>query len=147
MSQKLKQAKRKWDARFFVSVSTISAKGLGRQFLKSPGTFLVPKSNSQTKRRSRCLTVNEISEVPSQQNSFTSPRYAVTFARNGSLEQSTIGSTKWTRRHGARPRIRVGKEFLIEVYSSPSGGNESQNKFFGLTRKFVHLANNFKYLK
>ena len=71
------------------------------------------------------------------------PRYAVTFLRNGSLEQSTIGSTKWTRRHGARPCIRVGKKFLIEVYSCPCGGNESQNKYFGLTRKFVHLANNF----
>ena len=111
-----KQAKRKWDTRFFVSVSTISARGLGRQFLKSPGNFVVPKSNSQIKRRSRCLTVNEISEVPSQQNSVTSPRYAVTFARNGSLEQSTIGSTKWTRRHGARPPIRVGKNCLIDHF-------------------------------
>ena len=113
-----KQAKRKWDARFFVSVSLLEAWAVS--FLKVrvtlwPG-FVVPKSNSQIKRRSRCLTVNEISEVPSQQNSVTSPRYAVTFARNGSLEQSTIGSTKWTRRHGARPRIRVGKNFLIDHF-------------------------------
>ena len=68
----------------------ISARGLGRQFLKSPGNFLVPKSNSQIKRRSLCLTVYEISEVPSQQNSVTSPRYAVTFARNGNRVPSDL---------------------------------------------------------
>ena len=88
-----------------------SARGLGRQFLKSPGNFVVPKSNSQIKRRSRCLTVNEISEVPSQQNSVTSPRYAVTFARNGSLEQSTIGSTKWTSGMG-RGRVFVSEKIV-----------------------------------
>ena len=109
-----KQAKRKWDARFFVSVSLLEAWAVS--FLKVRVTFWSLKSNSQIKRRSRCLTVNEISEVPSQQNSVTSPRYAVTFARNGSLEQSTIGSTKWTKRHGARPRIRVGKNFLIDHF-------------------------------
>ena len=86
-----KQAKRKWDGRFFVSSCTmISARGLGRQFLKSPGNFLVPKSNSQIKRRSLWLTMYEISEVPSQQNSVTSPRYAVTFARNGNRVPSDI---------------------------------------------------------
>ena len=49
-----------------------SARGLGRQFFKSPSNFLVPKSNSQIKRGSRCLAVNEISEVPSHQTA--SPR-------------------------------------------------------------------------
>ena len=135
-----KQAKRKWDARFSYIVSTISARGLGRQFLKSPGNFLVPKSNSQTKRRSRCLPVYEICKVSSQQNSVTSPQYAVTFARKESLEQSTIGSTKWTRRHGARALIPVGKRFLIELYSRPRGGDEMSEQIFWTDKKICPFS-------
>ena len=62
-------------------------------FLKVRVSFWSLNQTVKPREESRCLTVNEISEVPSQQNSVTSPRYAVTFARNGSLEQSTIGST------------------------------------------------------
>ena len=112
----------------------------GRQFLKSPGNFLVPKSNSQTKRRSRCLPVYEICKVSSQQNSVTSPQYAVTFARKGSLEQSTIGSTKWTRRHGARALIPVGKRFLIELYSRPRGGDEMSEQIFWTDKKICPFS-------
>ena len=83
-----KQAKRKWDARFFVSVSLLEAWAVS--FLKVRVTFLSLNQTVRIKRKSLCLTVYEISEVPSHQNSVTSPRYAVTFAKNGNRVPSDL---------------------------------------------------------